>query len=148
MYVCKMTAEHIGDVVSISAGCFGSEAWSETAMSDELSNPNAFNLVCIDEKNTVVAFGGLRNNLGECYVTNIAVRSDFRRQGAASAILTEMLDYAKKCNALFLTLEVRKSNISAQKLYEAFGFSVAGHRKNFYTHPTEDAVIMTKWKKL
>ena len=40
-------------------------------------------------------------------------------------------------------LEVRQSNIPAVALYERFGFSVDGIRKNYYKNPTENAVLMT-----
>jgi len=42
------------------------------------------------------------------------------------------------------TLEVRHSNEPAQRLYERFGFTVAGIRRGYYTNPAEDALVL--WK--
>ena len=50
-------------------------------------------------------------------------------------------------NADFVTLEVRKSNGPAIRLYEKCGFEKAGERKNFYSTPTEDALLYTLYLK-
>ena len=44
----------------------------------------------------------------------------------------------------FATLEVRRSNVPAQRLYERFGFAVAGVRRGYYSSPVEDALVL--WK--
>jgi [ribosomal protein S18]-alanine N-acetyltransferase len=40
-------------------------------------------------------------------------------------------------------LEVRRSNIQAQKLYESLGFVATGIRKGYYSDDGEDALAMT-----
>ena len=53
----------------------------------------------------------------------------------------------KKAAALkleLLTLEVRRSNIAAQRLYAKYGFEEIGIRKGYYSNNREDALIMTK----
>ena len=47
----------------------------------------------------------------------------------------------------FVTLEVRPSNTAAIALYSAFGFESVGRRKNYYDKPSEDALLMTKYRK-
>ena len=44
---------------------------------------------------------------------------------------------------VFITLEVRSSNVPAIALYRSLGFTEVGVRRNFYTEPREDAVIFT-----
>ena len=44
----------------------------------------------------------------------------------------------------FLTLEVRPSNAAALALYRELGFQPVGRRRDFYTDPTEDALLLTK----
>ena len=80
--------------------------------------------------------------LGEVSVNNIAVLEKFRRRGIARALLQQML--AELSQAQSVTLEVRKSNSPAIALYKAFGFEQVGERKNFYSQPTENAILMTK----
>jgi ribosomal-protein-alanine N-acetyltransferase len=55
-----------------------------------------------------------------------------------------MIQLAEKMNLELLTLEVRRSNIAAQRLYEKYGFEVLGARKAYYSDNREDALIMTK----
>ena len=81
--------------------------------------------------------------LDEGYIDNVAVRPDCRRQGIASALLGAFERFAQ-AHLAFLTLEVRASNTPAIALYEAHGFVREGVRKNYYTNPREDAVIMTR----
>ena len=52
-----------------------------------------------------------------------------------------------EANLAFLTLEVRASNAPAIALYRKHGFEEAGRRKNYYTKPAEDAIIMTRYFK-
>ena len=59
----------------------------------------------------------------------------------------QLLDALKRCAAekglAFITLEVRASNAAAIALYKGAGFRPVGTRRNFYTAPQEDAVLMT-----
>jgi ribosomal-protein-alanine N-acetyltransferase len=57
-------------------------------------------------------------------------------------MLEELITQAKARGISSLTLEVRKSNMSAIILYKKLGFTEAGIRKEFYTNPIEDAIIM------
>ena len=63
----------------------------------------------------------------------------------ASALIGELVTYGKKHNFSFLTLEVREGNEDARLLYSKFGFIKVGERKNYYSEPTENAVLMTKY---
>lgn len=82
---------------------------------------------------------------GEVYIGTIAVDTEFRKQGIGTKLLNRVISYCEKNNSSMLTLEVRVSNESAVKLYEKLGFENLGVRKNFYSNPTEDAFIMTKY---
>ena len=82
--------------------------------------------------------------LDEGYITNVAVRPDCRKQGVAGKLLQVFLDFAQANHLAFLTLEVRASNYGAIALYGSRGFRSVGRRKNYYEHPKEDAIIMTK----
>ena len=76
-------------------------------------------------------------------ITNVAVRPDHRKKGIADAILTDVLSESQKRGARTIYLEVRESNLPAQKLYEKHGFVSCGIRKNFYRKPTEHAIVMS-----
>ena len=81
----------------------------------------------------------------EGYIYNIAVKFKYRRFGIGKDIVNELVNYSKNKNLKFLSLEVRKSNAPAINLYSNCGFEKVGNRKNYYTNPLEDAIIMTKF---
>lgn len=91
----------------------------------------------------VVAYGGMMVAVDEGQITNIAVHPGCRRKGYGQAVLTALIRYAKSAHLASVTLEVRPSNQAALALYRHSGFSEVGRRKNFYTKPTEDALILT-----
>ena len=79
----------------------------------------------------------------EIHLHNIAVRRDLRKCGIASRLLSKVIRDCLQEGGRFVTLEVRRSNLPAQKLYESFGFSVRGVRRGYYTDTGEDALIMS-----
>jgi len=79
---------------------------------------------------------------GEFHINNIAVAPEHRGQGIADALLKAGLEAAVARGARVALLEVRENNAPARALYARWGFAVAGRRRRYYTHPTEDALLM------
>ena len=82
--------------------------------------------------------------LDEGYITNVAVRPDCRRRGVAGKLLDVFERFAEGNHLALLSLEVRASNYAAIALYGQHGYRGVGRRRNYYEHPKEDAVIMTR----
>ena len=141
--VVPMTADHLDEVAELERLCF-SVPWSRNMLAEELENALSAMLVALDDQGHVAGYAGLQVILDEGYITNVAVRPDCRRRGVAGQILQVFLDFAQAQNLAFLTLEVRASNQAAILLYGRRGFRGMGRRKNYYEHPREDAIIMTK----
>ena len=138
-HIKKLSLEHIDSVVEIENTCF-SNPWSSEDLTAQIDNETSHFLVAlIDDK--VVGYMGLQIFSGEGYVTNVAVLPEYRGQGIAQALIDEQM----KNKMDFITLEVRESNIPAIRLYEKTGFKNVGIRPKFYTNPTENAIIMTKY---
>lgn len=78
----------------------------------------------------------------EIDIHNIAVHTEFRRQRIGQTLLQQVVEQARSRNSSRVTLEVRVSNIAAQKLYDSVGFVSRGLRKGYYSDDGEDAVIM------
>lgn len=78
----------------------------------------------------------------ELHINNLAVASGFRRKGVGRQLLRAALEMARREGVRSAVLEVRASNLAAQRLYQSFGFRVAGVRRNYYSRPREDALIM------
>lgn len=138
----KMNINHIPRIADLEKECF-SQPWSENALSDELKNENSYFLVAVCGE--VMGYIGVQEICGEAYITNVAVFDKYRKLGIGRALIRAACDGAKNRNCEFITLEVRESNLPAISLYESEGFEKAGIRKNFYSAPTENGVIYTKY---
>lgn len=135
--------EDIFSIYEISTLCFPI-SWSITSIKGELTSNTHARYVVAVENDIVVGFAGLWIIVDEGHVTNIAVHPDFRRKGIGTLLMDKLMFISKNENLIGLTLEVRKSNLSAQNLYKQFGFIEEGVRKNYYSDNGEDAIIM--WK--
>ena len=134
-----MKEEHINEVENIEKICFA-HPWSRTDLEQQLNlDTSHFAVATLD--GNVVGYMGLQIFSGEGYVTNVAVLPEYRRQGIAKMLIEKQLQNEMS----FITLEVRESNLPAIKLYESCGFENVGIRPKFYTNPTENAIIMTKY---
>jgi len=78
----------------------------------------------------------------EVDIHNIAVHTDFRRQGIGHVLLQQVAEQARSRNSSRITLEVRVSNLPAQNLYKSLGFVSKGLRKGYYSDDGEDALMM------
>lgn len=143
LHIEYMTADHIDQIALLEKQCF-TTPWSNNALRQELEVDNAVFLAALYDNN-VVGYVGMHNNLGEGYVTNIAVDKHYRRKSIGQQLMLALFDYAINNNMQFISLEVRVTNNAAISLYEKLGFERLGVRKGFYSHPTEDALIMTKY---
>lgn len=75
-------------------------------------------------------------------VHNLAVHPAYRRQGIGRSLVQAVIDEARRQGSARVTLEVRKSNEVAQRLYQSLGFVASGVRKGYYSDDGEDALAM------
>ena len=141
--IVPMNADHLDELVELERICF-STPWSRNMLAEELDNACSAFLVAVDANERVVGYAGLQVVLDEGYIANIAVFPEHRRKGVAGQLLQVFMNFAEANRLAFLTLEVRASNQAAIALYANRGFEEVGRRKNYYEHPREDAIIMTK----
>ena len=139
--ITLLSAEHIREVALLEKECFV-EPWSEKSL-EMLLGDSAVGFAAFCEER-LVGYVGMMTVLDEGQITNVAVRGDFRRKGCAKALLWALEEYARENGIVFLSLEVRRSNAVARGLYLADGWCDVGVRKNFYSFPTEDAIVMIK----
>jgi len=105
--------------------------------------PGAVALVCETETGTgVTAFLIARQVADEAEVLNLAVLTEARRQGQASALLAAAMHQFRASGVLRIFLEVRHSNQPAIAFYAKHGFTPTGRRKAYYLDPVEDALCM------
>lgn len=140
--IVPMDRSHIEQIAALERECF-STPWSEAMLTEVLFDAQASFIVAESEDGGVLGYAGLHVVLDEGYIDNVAVEPAARRHGVADELLDVFCRFGQ-AHLAFLTLEVRASNAPAIALYRKHGFEEAGRRKNYYTKPTEDAVIMTR----
>jgi len=95
------------------------------------------------KKDLIIGFAGIWMMADEAHITSLAVREKYRGQKVGELLLIALCELVVKLKAHTMTLEVRVSNIVAQKLYTKYGFAHAGLRRGYYTDNREDALLMT-----
>ncbi len=122
------------------------ESWSFQSLTEALKQGYDLN-VWFTAGGKLAAYYLGRDVLDEVHIMQVAVVPDLRRQGLASRLIRRVLEAKRKAGMRYAWLEVRASNIAAQRLYASLGFRVSDRRKAYYTpHSTgdsrEDALVM------
>lgn len=117
--------------------------WTREMYEAELDNPAVTRIFVVRTTDQPVAgYCATWFLMPEVHINNLAVRPELRRRGLATYLLGRVLQTALEGGGERATLEVRRSNHAARKLYEGLGFRVRGVRANYYTDPVEDALIL------
>jgi ribosomal-protein-alanine N-acetyltransferase len=95
------------------------------------------------EHRRVAGYIVARETAGELHINNVAVREQYRRQGIGRALLSRIVSQSMRLGVKTAFLEVRHGNLAAQALYKECGFKAIARRSNYYSNPTEDAVVMS-----
>lgn len=138
--IVAMKIEDIDEVLVIEALSFATP-WSREAFTMEVcDNRCARYLVAKGTK--VLGYVGMWIIMDEGHITNLAVHPDYRGNKIGEVLLKALIKLASSIGITQMTLEVRKSNKTAQNLYIKLGFKVSGIRKKYYSNNQEDALIM------
>ena len=131
-------------VLAIEAASFNNPTTREW-YEGELKRPEVcFIYVLRTADQPVAGFCAFWRVAEQIHINNLAVRPELRGQGLGSRLLQGVIAEAAELGASHLTLEVRRSNVAALRLYERAGFSQAGVRPNYYTQPIEDALVLVR----
>lgn len=142
MEIRKMIADDVPRVAEMEREIF-SDPWQEKDIFSYVTMTTGICYSAVsDGKVIAYVIGRMIAPEGEIY--RIATDEKYRKKGIAY----RLLDYAVKCEKgrglECLFLEVRSKNIPARNLYRAYGFREVGERKNYYSNPTDDAIIMLR----
>ena len=153
MWITELSEEDLDQAAALEQDCFGSQAWSRQALADAVINENALYLVLKEEAAhapfqaapdpVLVGYCGVWLSFEEGEIMNVAVRKEFRQRGCAGRLMQELLSREEILVSKH-TKKVREGNFPAIRLYESLGFERAGIRKNFYSDPKENALILLK----
>src|SRR6266545_5651938 len=136
-----MTPDDIPAVQTVESASFP-VPWPASAFKHELTRNKNARYVVAREGDDVVGYAGLWLMVDEAHITTFAVLPQHRRRRIGERLLQRLFDLADEMGAEWLTLEVRVSNLPAQRLYEKYGFRRAGVRRRYYSDNNEDALIM------
>lgn len=135
-----VAATDLKEIMTIENACFSSP-WSTRFFLEELRDSRSRSLLC-ETGGRIAGYIIFWSLAGVVDVHNLAVHPRCRRRGIGRSLLLAAINAARSAKASRMTLEVRKSNEPAKRLYESVGFTVHGMRKGYYSDNSEDALIM------
>ncbi|MDA8229280.1 MAG: ribosomal protein S18-alanine N-acetyltransferase [Desulfitobacterium hafniense] len=139
--VRPMKIEDIDAIITIERASFPTP-WSPHAFTTELRDNEYARYYCLEVNGRIIGYMGLWFILEEGHITNIAIAPEYRGAGWGEFLLRTVMDKMAAEGMERMTLEVRVSNMVAQKVYERVGFVKMGVRKKYYMDNQEDALIM------
>ena len=139
-----LTEADIPAIEAIEATAFY-DAWNENMLRNELDNALT-TYVVMESEGKIIGYAGFWLVAGEAQVTRVAVLEELRGLGLGTRLTAALVNKAWKLGAEAVTLEVRESNLAAQKAYLTCGFASEGIRPNYYEDNHENAVIMWLYK--
>jgi len=134
--------EDIDEVLRIEQASFANPWTREMYLAELEHRGTSYCFIAREDDGVAVGFCSFWRILDELHINNLAVLPEKRRSGIATALLTFVMHEGARLGAQRATLEVRRSNEVARRLYEQFGFAVAGVRRAYYTQPVEDALVL------
>ena len=140
-YIILAKKENLPQIANLEKEIF-SEPWSEASL--ELCLTEKAFCVCCFEDDVLTSYCTLITVLDEAQIINVATNKAFRGKGYAKDVLLKVFEECTKRGIVFISLEVRESNVPAISLYQSLGFTIEGTRKNFYSNPRENAFVMIK----
>lgn len=137
-YMNLSDLDHIKDILNTDFDDF----WNYSVFKDELTSKNSTYFVIKNKENKILGFAGIKIILDEAEIMNIVTKKDYRNQGIGNLLLDKIILEVKNKGIRKINLEVNENNTIAIHLYEKFGFSKDGERKNYYNG--QKAILMSK----
>lgn len=137
----RMREEDLADVARLEKEIF-SDPWSENAIRESMEQSQTLLLSALED-GVLVGYLIVYYVLEDGEIARIAVERTFAETGVASRLMKELAFICADNGVNKLLLDVRESNESAKAFYKKKGFVLDGVRKNYYTNPTENAILMS-----
>jgi ribosomal-protein-alanine N-acetyltransferase len=136
-----MRRRHLRQVLRIESQVYP-RPWSAALFLQEMTRKTDRVYLVARWDGQVIGYGGIMLAPPEAHVTTIAVDPAWHRNHIGTKLMLGLIDAALARGARSVSLEVRKSNLGAQKMYERFGFRPVGVRRGYYVETGEDAIVM------
>jgi len=146
MHIRNAREDDLDAIIEIQSKAPEIAQWTEGDYADLATDPLGLLLVAeLDcaKLPALAGFAAFHRVMDEAELRNIAVAPPQRRQGVGRELITEGRRRLLQLAVRRVFLEVRASNIVAQRLYFSAGFRLHSRRKDYYRDPPEDALILT-----
>ena len=146
-FISRLSGEAgLDEVAALEAASF-THPWSRDMLARDLRNVDVARVYVLrNPGGELLAFCGCWIVVDELHINTLAVKANARRRGLATKLLRFVLAEASLAGATRATLEVRRSNEAALKLYGRLGFEIRAIRPKYYLHPVEDGLVLWSHK--
>jgi [ribosomal protein S18]-alanine N-acetyltransferase len=138
----RMASADLDDVLDIEYDSY-SMPWGEATFRGLLRRSDA-ELLVAEAAGMLIGYAACWFVVDQGELGNVAVARAWRHRGIGARLVAAAIARAATRGVRELFLEVRPSNVTAQRLYERFGFEPVGRRRNYYVAPSEDAIVMRR----
>jgi ribosomal-protein-alanine N-acetyltransferase len=141
--IARLTTDaDLDEVAALEAASF-TNPWTREMLARELSHSDVARVYVLrGPDGRLLAFCACWVVFDELHINTLAVAEERRREGLATRLLGFVFAEAAAAGVRRATLEVRRSNEPALRLYERLGFSVKAVRAGYYSHPEEDGLVL------
>ncbi|KRM13614.1 ribosomal protein S18-alanine N-acetyltransferase [Paucilactobacillus suebicus] len=143
-FIARAQITDIPEILQVEQQVYGATPWNESAFSQEIRRSRDRLYLVVRQKDQLLGFIGCSFNFqkNDAHITNIAVRPSFQNRGVGRYLIRKMIHKSLMVDMKTMSLEVRVSNTSAQRLYRRIGFIPGKTKKNYYFGDHEDALDM------
>lgn len=147
--ILPMSVADILEVKALENGCHLSP-WSMKDYAAELQRIDSISLVAKKERESIgfiiarlITSSNINHEI-DVEIYNICVDKNYRNKRIGRLLFSTLINRVRhKAQAVWL--EVRRSNTNAIIFYQKIGFKAVGTRKNLYSNPNDDAILMRKY---
>ena len=146
MRIRKIANEDLAAIISIQSRTPKASQWTLADYANLAADP--LGLILVAELDTTVApkivgFAAFRRVIDEAELINLVVDAAHQRQGMGRQLLAEGQRRLMEQGVRQIYLEVRASNVPAQRLYYSAGFGLHSRRRDYYDNPREDGLVLS-----
>jgi len=140
-----LTISQIDECWRLDQRCFvDGEAYSRDTFEYLLTAPESVSYRVVNHNSSMAGFViGLLEPDHTGHITTIGIAPEHRRRGLASCLMERIEEGFRRRDVRIVRLEVRATNVSAQKLYLSLGYSVTQRLPKYYSNGG-DGLLMIK----
>ncbi len=131
MNIREMRPEDIDQVLRINEECFTTDAWSRKAFEREFELDYSYPFV-LEEDGKIMGYAVVWKVLDDVSIMSFAIDRSLWGKGYGKRLLSFIIEYFKG-EAKSITLDVRRSNLRAIRLYKSMGFKIVAERPRYYS---------------